>query len=607
MAHLPEMEKSFEVLCKSLPNGFTFSERLLEPLIVIVHEEGRIKARLAGVSHNRGKRNLLFALSTAHNWVLDGTVLRPLPYDVNKVFKHIMGKSDHDDLKFGEAINLLRNPELLIAVEASESFLGAGDKYSENIEELPTIQGLNATLFPFQAKGVSWMHRTILLKGGLILADEMGLGKTLQIIALLAIDVPRKDSPALIICPTSLIANWVREFSRFAPGMTLLVHRGPERTGDYTKLQKTNIVITTYETAVNDISIFSAFEWSWVICDEAQAIKNPSSNRRACIASIPRRRAIPMTGTPVENTLLDLWSLTDFAIPGLLGTKSEFEHDYQDTYESAKELSKITESIILKRRVDQVATDLPERIEIDIPLELDEQLAAHYRSVREETVAKYPVAGDLVATLQLQMVCAHHWLRKHDSDNFDDSETIVDRNSNLPLLTPKMERLVELMEEVFLNRKKVIVFAIFNQCADLIREASHSLPKAYWGTINGSTPQQQRQQIIDEFSDHLGPACLILNPKAAGAGLNITAATVVIHYTPVWNPAIELQASARAHRRGQKHPVTIYRLFYEDTIERVMIDRAQWKRELGNEITPLATRDSSDLAKALQIEPRRSK
>jgi SNF2 family DNA or RNA helicase len=489
-------------------------------------------------------------------------------------------------------------------VEAEEGFLLAGRAAADNLDSEITIPGLTATLFPYQSRGVRWMWDTIRHTGGLILADEMGLGKTLQIIALLLMDPPKAESPALIVCPTSLIANWVREFERFASGITVMVHRGANRAGIYRELQRTSIVVTTYDTMVNDISIFSSFEWSWVICDEAQAIKNPDSNRRNAATSIPRRRTIPMTGTPVENSLLDLWSLADFAIPGLLGTRREFEAAYPDSLESAQTIGRFTDPIILKRRVADVASDLPERINIDLPLELDDLLADHYLMVRAATLAKYPIAGALVATLQLQLVCAHPWLRRDEEDE-DGDESGVLRSARHPLMTPKMECAVSLLREAFSNGRKVIVFALFNRIGDLLMEAVQSRPNAYWGAINGSTPQQDRQAIIDDFTNHDGPGCLVLNPKAAGAGLNITAATVVIHFTPVWNPALEAQASARAHRRGQTQPVTIYRLFYKDTVEEVMIDRSLWKSELANESVPVSSRDATDLKRALEITPER--
>ncbi|QJD59971.1 DEAD/DEAH box helicase [Pseudomonas sp. gcc21] len=603
MPDYPFLPPRFSEIGIPLPEGLNLSDRILDAEVILDRDESRITASLVGIRTIRGVRRLIAAPSIDHDWVVDGATVRPLPNDAPNALRDLIGSSDPNDLAYSEAIAILNSSNDFLPVTTTEQFRVAGLAAAEGLGESVAIPDLKAELYPYQAKGVLWMNKTINREGGLILADEMGLGKTLQIIALLLLDPPPCASPALVLCPTSLITNWSREIMRFAPTLSFMIHRGAHRTGVYKGLQQANVVITTYETMVNDIAIFSAFEWSWVICDEAQAIKNPDSNRRQAVASIPRKRTIPMTGTPVENTLLDLWSLVDFAIPGLLGARSTFEIKYPDTLDAAKELGVITDPVILKRRVADVADDLPERIDIDLPVELDSALAHHYRNVRAETLARYPVAGALVATLQLQLVCAHPWLRQTDPEDQDGEFSEVVIASHLPLMTPKMERTVSLLREAFTNGKKVLVFSIFNRIGDLIKEAASDLPAAYWGAINGSTEQKERQNVIDEFSVYEGPGCLILNPKAAGAGLNITAATVVIHYTPVWNPAVEAQASARAHRRGQTMPVTIYRLYFEDTVERVMLDRSSWKQDLGNETLPLSTRNEHDLKKALNIEP----
>lgn len=603
MTDLSSLPIAFDDLRKSLPDGFLLSERVVDPVILIDKVGGEIVARLSGCRLVRGVKHIYAAPSNRHAWVLDSNTIRPLPRGTLNVFEAALGGADPDRLSFSEAVRLIRAKGLDLAVEPSASFLQAGSALSEELEGNFDVPGLTASLYPYQARGVHWMRETIAHTGGLILADEMGLGKTLQVIALLLLDPPQVSAPALVICPTSLIANWVREFTRFAPDLSVLVHRGPERAGVYSELQKSHVVIATYDTVVNDITIFSCLEWSWVICDEAQAIKNPDSNRRKAIETIPRRRSIPMTGTPVENSLLDLWSLVDFAIPGLLGSRGEFERDYPDSVDSAQAIGAITDPVVLKRRVADVAGDLPERIDVDLPLELDGLLAEHYLQVRQETLEKYPVAGALVATLQLQLVCAHPWLRCQSETGQDVSDVAVERSPDFPLVTPKMERVVELLKEAFFNGRKVIVFALFNKVGDLIKEAFPGGRNVYWGAINGATPQESRQSIIDEFSAHIGPGCLVLNPKAAGAGLNITAATVVIHFTPVWNPALEAQASARAHRRGQTQPVTVYRLYYNDTVEEVMVERSRWKSELANESIPVSTRDTDDIKRALEIAP----
>lgn len=603
MADLSGYPETFEALRSNPPEGFMLSERVIDPVIIIDRIGRNAIAWLAGSCVLRGTKTIHRAPSNRHTWVVDGTTIRPLPRDAARLFVEILHGADPDNLPCREVIRLMHDAGAVIGAEAGEGFFKTGKVASEDLAGEIVIPGLTATLFPYQARGIQWMWETINYTGGLILADEMGLGKTIQIIALLLMEPPKIDAPALIVCPTSLIANWIREFERFAPTITVMVHRGPDRAGVYRELQKTNVVITTYDTMVNDISLFSSFKWFWVICDEAQAIKNPDSNRRRAIITIPRNRSISMTGTPVENSLLDLWSLVDFAIPGLLGSRDEFEVAYPDSVESAQMVGRLTDPVILRRRVADVAGDLPERIDIAVPLELGEQLVDHYLKVRERTLAKYPVAGALVATLQLQLVCAHPWLRRGDESDFDGEDASIVRTKVYPLMTPKMERTVTLLREAFMNGRKVIVFALFNRIGDLLKEAFSGFSDAYWGAINGSTPQNERQTIIDVFSEHDGPGCLVLNPKAAGSGLNITSATIVIHFTPLWNPALEAQASARAHRRGQTQPVTVYHLFYKDTVEEVMIDRSMWKSELANEIVPVSSRDATDLKRALEIIP----
>lgn len=603
MTDLAAMPRDFDGLLVAVPDGFSISERVVEPVALLSRVSGKISVRLGGKRTVRGEVRLIEAPSVSHAWIADGAVLRPLPKDAPGLVAKCLGDEFPDDISYATAIRLLRSPPEGLEVEAAPDILHSGKIAAEELPPEIDIPGLHADLFPYQARGVQWMRETVNRTGGLILADEMGLGKTLQIIALLLMDPPEKTAPALIVCPTSLIANWVREFGKFAPGLSLMVHRGAHRAGIYRDLQVASVVITTYETMVNDISIFSSFEWAWVICDEAQAIKNPHSNRRQAIVTIPRRKSIPMTGTPVENTLMDLWSLADFAIPGMLGDRTVFEVEFPDTLEAGQALGRLTDPIILKRRVRDVAADLPDRIDIDLPLELDDGLARHYDDVREATLEKYPVAGALVATLQLQLVCAHPWLRISDAAMVDWDDAKIVAREDLQLLTPKLDRTVELLREAFANGRKVIVFALFNRIGDLIRTACKDFAETYWGAINGSTPQQDRQTIIDEFSAHDGAACLILNPKAAGAGLNITAATVVVHFTPVWNPALEAQASARAHRRGQTEPVTVYRLFYKDTVEEVMIERSAWKSDLANETVPVSSRDAQDIKRALALSP----
>ena len=597
--------RQYRELAAAVPEGFAVSERVLPPRLVIRRTEDGFGVILCGVRTVRTDERLLEAYSTEHNWVLDGRTIRPLPRDVAET---LAGTFDGTDLKqpgFSEVLAIARHSQDVVPVSVDPDVFAAAKSIASGMGEGFDVPGLHATPFPYQADGIAWMHRTLAITGGLILADEMGLGKTIQIIALLLLEPPQIEAPALVICPTSLITNWQREIEKFGPSLSVLIHRGPHRTGIANGLRRAQVVIATYDTVVNDIGLFSGLRWSWVVVDEAQAIKNPDSNRRQALASIPRDRTIPMTGTPVENSLTDLWSLADFAIPGLLGTREEFGQLYPDGTEAAQQVSDTTAPVVLRRRVADVADDLPERTDVDVPLALGDTLAQAYETVLAETLEEYPVAGALVATGRLQMFCAHPLLRaRQDHDDSEpDSDAVADHDAGTIMPTPKLERTVDLVREAFANDRKVLVFSVFNRIGGILQGLIGNTPGMFWGTINGATPTGERQALVDHFSEHTGPACMVLNPKAAGAGLNITAATVVIHFTQVWNPALEAQASARAHRRGQDHPVTIYRLFYEGTVEEVMIDRSAWKRELGNEAVPVSTRDAGDLSRALSIRP----
>ena len=587
-------------------SAYEFSNRILSPVLKIEKREGKCTARLGANLTKQGKTTFISSPSLNHNWLLDNNRIKPLPYDSPVFISNALSESNPDDLKYSEILHLkktgIEGVKILISPEITET----ANSRSLNLSLPSGVPGLEAQLYPYQEHGVAWLLEATKSIGGAILADEMGLGKTLQIIALFLLNRPCESQPALIVCPTTLITNWKREIEKFAPSLTIQIHRGADRTGFYKDLMRSDVVITTYDTLVNDITIFRGVNWHYLICDEAQAVKNPDSKRRKALHLIPRRYSIPVTGTPVENTLLDLWSLTDLAAPGILDTQESFSVLYPDTEDGALELNSVTDAIVLKRQVKDVANDLPERTDIDIPIELTTSEIEEYERIKSEAIAEYGTAGKLVAVGQLSIYCAHPWLRAKNilHTDWEDNVELLEDTSH-PLFTQKMDLCIQLLKEALLNSKKVLIFAAYNHCGELIQKAAAAskLPDAYWHAINGSTPQSGRQEIVDEFSEFEGPAVLILNPKAAGAGLNITAATIVIHYTQNWNPALEMQASARAHRRGQEKPVSIYRLFYQGTVEETMVERSQWKRELGQTAIPISTRDKEDLGKALQLSP----
>jgi len=550
-----------------------------------------------------GNIRIVSAPSNQHNWVLDGNKILPLPSDVQVFVERLVGYAVSQEITLVKAVELARRTDAELLIEVDPSLLGASPPQVAN-EDPTEIAGLSGTLFPYQSQGVRWMRSILKRAFGLVLADEMGLGKTIQVISLLLLEKPKPEAPALVLCPTSLIENWCRELAKFAPSLTFSVHRGPNRTGAFTGLMFTDVVITTYETMVSDITIFGSVVWSWVICDEAQAIKNPDSGRRKAVSSLTRRLSIAVTGTPVENSLEDFWSIADFAVPGILGTRQDFREDFPDSEASGRRLSTVAQLISLRRTVAQVASDLPERQDIELPLELEDELVDAYVFVRNSTLAKYPVAGGLVATLQLQLFCAHPSLSMKGG-TIDGNRSSIATESLVGIETSKVSVTIRILFESFKLQRKVLVFSLFNDVADLLHNAASPNSDVFWNVINGETPQQDRQEIVDKFTAHQGPACLVLNPKAAGTGLNIVAATVVIHFTPIWNPATEAQAIARAHRRGQTLPVFVYHLYYVDTVEQVMLERSRWKREMGNEAVPVSTRDEIDLERSLKIAPQR--
>lgn len=467
-----------------------------------------------------------------------------------------------------------------------------------NIESLDDIESvvlphLNAELFPYQKTGIKFLAHVAQESLGCILADEMGLGKTLQVIGLILLQKQKGRGPALVVCPATLLENWRREVSKFAPAICVHLHTGSQRTGRASSFLNYDVVITSYETAVRDIVLLSSINWDIVILDEAQNIKNPDAQRTVTVKSLQRSISVAVTGTPVENRLTDLWSIADFALPGLLGDVKSFESAFDNNESDASLLAPLVSPIMLRRKVLDVASDLPPRLDIDQALEVSPQMADEYERVRNEIIAQYGNRGSLVAIGKLRQLCAHpRVLGLMDKVSFDDN--------------PKYRRLVEVVDEIFESNEKVLIFTSYLNMSDLITEDLRKrYPYAWVGSIDGRIDVELRQPLIDHFSAFRGPASFILNPKAAGTGLNITAANHIIHYNPEWNPALEDQASARAYRRTQTRPVTIHHFFYVNTVEEVIMERLEHKRSIA--VNAVAGHegdiDSANIARAMQVSP----
>lgn len=273
---------------------------------------------------------------------------------------------------------------------------------------LPSVDvfGLMAELYPYQETGVAFLSSVANESLGCILADEMGLGKTLQVIALLLLEHVGNRSPNLVICPATLIENWRREIAVFSPSLLVLVHSGNDRTGDFRTFATYDVVIVSYETAVRDEPMLSSVQWNVLAIDEAQNIKNPDAQRTAVTKCLPRRVSIAVTGTPVENSLTDLWSIADFALPNLLGSKTDFETEYDDSHEDASRLAPIVAPILLRRRISEVATDLPPRIDIPQAVRMTKEMALEYEAIRKAIQLEYPHNASLVALGKLRQFCS---------------------------------------------------------------------------------------------------------------------------------------------------------------------------------------------------------
>ncbi len=458
---------------------------------------------------------------------------------------------------------------------------------------IPIPPYFNGQLYPYQATGFRWLKLVSREDAGCILGDEMGLGKTIQVIALLCSETAERRGPSLVVAPVTLAENWRREVARFAPDLRTLIHLGATRTGFPTILEEFDVVITSYDTTVRDLSLFRMLNWNIVLLDEAQAIKNPDAKRTKTLKRIPRRVSIAVTGTPVENRLLDLWSISDFAFEGLLGTRPNFESEYGgQEIDSAERLERRVSPILLRRRLRDVASDLPEKIDIPQVLSLDDASSSEYERLRRDIEIKYGPHSSLVSLSRLRMFCTHPFLLKdHGGD---------------PKCTPKYERLCELLEEVFYSGEKVLVFTSYTRMIDILGRDIQARFNVQTGFIDGRVEVGIRQSIVDRFTNEKDFSALILNPRAAGAGLNITAANHVIHYNLEWNPAIEDQASARAYRRGQTLPVTVHRLFYANTVDEVINDRIVRKRDIADKAvvgTSGQSNDIEDILKALRMTP----
>ncbi|MBN2706760.1 MAG: ATP-dependent helicase [Deltaproteobacteria bacterium] len=473
---------------------------------------------------------------------------------------------------------------------ADQAWRDLGKRLDGTIEpRLPST--LQACLRDYQVEGFNWLAQLSHWQVGACLADDMGLGKTLQALAVILTRAAR--GPSLVVAPLSVIANWEEECRRFAPTLNPVVFGAGDRREMLENLGSYDLLIVSYGLLQIEAENFAAVKWQTAILDEAQAIKNFNTKRTQAAMKIRAEFKMITTGTPVENHLGELWTLFNFINPGLLGGQKWFQRNFvlpsekNQSQEKYRSLKKLIRPFILRRLKSDVLQELPSKTEITLKVEMSPEEASLYEAQRLNSLARLADENALtpkhlqvlVEIMKLRRLCCNPRLLLPES--------------GIP--GSKLKVFAETVDELRQNNHKALVFSQFVDHLSLIREYLDEAGISYQ-YLDGSTPAKKRRESIDAFQNGDGDLFLI-SLKAGGSGLNLTAADYVIHMDPWWNPAVENQASDRAHRIGQTRPVTVYRIIAKNTIEEQIVDLHQRKRELAEQIL-----DGSDATGKLDAE-----
>ncbi|WP_211903396.1 DEAD/DEAH box helicase [Saccharopolyspora erythraea] len=487
-----------------------------------------------------------------------------------------------------------------VPVTAEGGLADLRERLAGKPEVFPQPDGLAATLRDYQLQGLSWLARIAGLGLGGCLADDMGLGKTVTLIAL---HLHRRSGPTLVVCPASLLGNWEREIRRFAPGVPVRRFHGARRSLDDAE----GFVLTTYGTVRTDAEALNTVHWGLVVADEAQHVKNHRSSTAKALRTIHGRARVALTGTPVENDLAELWAILDWAAPGLLGSLAGFRSRWAKPIERdagrARGLAALLRPFLLRRSKSDpgIAPELPAKTETDRPVPLTREQAGLYAAVVRETMAEIAESTDvarrgLVVKLltSLKQICNHpaHYLGEGAG--------------NLTGRSGKLELLDELLDTILAEGGSVLVFTQYVAMAELL-EAHLRGRGISTRFLHGGTPVPQRDAMVRDFQEGVAPVFL-LSLKAAGTGLNLTRADHVVHYDRWWNPAVEAQATDRAHRIGQTRPVQVHRLVAEGTVEDRIAEVLRAKRSLADSVLgdggPAGLTELSDAELAELVELR---
>jgi superfamily II DNA or RNA helicase len=471
--------------------------------------------------------------------------------------------------------------------------------YLKSPTEFPAIKpgkGFVGELRPYQERGVEWMGGMTSLGLGACLADDMGLGKTVQVIALLtnlqdAARDERRQHRTMVVCPTSLIGNWQRELERFAPGTKVHVHHGPQRVARQADMGEFDVLVTSYGLVARDRALLASIDFDLIVFDEAQAVKNPDTEQARACRNLYAPMKIALTGTPMENRLLELWSILDLLNPALLGTSRTFSRRFAQPIERANDaaaaetLRAIVRPFLLRRtkRDPEIVPDLPEKQEHSVVCTLTAEQAALYQATVDTSLSDLRQrdgigrrGGVLALITRLKQIC------NHPAQALRETEPLAGRSG-------KLDRLRMMVEEVVEAGDKSLVFTQYAQMGNLL--ASY-LPEELGCPVlymHGGVPRMQREALIKQFQEAEEAMVFVLSLKTGGLGLNLMAAAHVFHYDRWWNPAVEDQATDRTHRIGQTRQIQVHKLVCAGTLEERIAQVLEEKRALAGRVIEAAS------------------
>ncbi|MEQ1557716.1 MAG: DEAD/DEAH box helicase [Methyloglobulus sp.] len=499
------------------------------------------------------------------------------------------------DMTVQELLKILAEEEGGFELDVHGSLAQMLAKLSDNsqLEPIANPGKLNAELREYQKRGVSWLRYLENLGLNGCLADDMGLGKTMQVISLLVLEREEgKPAPTLLIAPTSVIGNWQKEIEKFAPHLTSLVHHGSGREQDADAFKQLclqhDLLVTSYTLARKDSKMLGALNWRRIVLDEAQNIKNPAAAQTKAILKLTADSRLALTGTPVENRLMDLWSIFNFLNPGYLGKQPHFRKTYElpiqrdnDPIQSAT-LKKLIQPFILRRlKTDKnIIKDLPDKIDNKVYCNLSKEQASLYEVVVKDVVAQLEAAdgiqrqGLMLSTLmKLKQICNHPMQFLQDGSAFS------------PERSHKLERISDMLEEAMGQGDSVLVFTQFTEIGEQLERYLSKTKHYKTHYLHGGTPRNKREQMIGDFQGpESGPGVFILSLKAGGVGITLTAANHVFHFDRWWNPAVENQATDRAFRIGQKKKVFVHKFVTLGTLEERIDQMISDKQKMADNI-----------------------